>query len=234
MSTFTGGAAPGDLELLRMHVAAVWGVRLPPPSPEADLLPGGSTPPWTLYLAEVNGGRLLLWRREADPAQRDALALRAQATLALPPTHPTPPGVTREVALRLAAPPRVDPSAAGRVARALRPEDRALVAAFAPGEPAYYLDEPARAPVFGAFDSDRLVSVAHSSRRTHAACELGIHTLPEARRAGYGLAVTVLWTRAVAAEGIIPLYSALAENAASLGLAAAAGYRPFARAAYVR
>jgi predicted GNAT family acetyltransferase len=80
----------------------------------------------------------------------------------------------------------------------------------------------------------RLLALAHSSRRTAQACELGIDTLPEARRRGYALAATMLWTRAILDEGLIPFYSALAENSTSLALAAAAGYREFARAAYVR
>jgi RimJ/RimL family protein N-acetyltransferase len=63
------------------------------------------------------------------------------------------------------------------------------------------------------------------------ACELGIDTLPEARRRGYALAATIVWTRAVMQEGLVPLYSALAENTASLRLAAVAGYRVFARIA---
>ena len=71
--------------------------------------------------------------------------------------------------------------------------------------------------------------MAHSSRRTTEACELGIDTLPEARRRGYALAATVVWSAAIRAEGLTPIYSALAENTASLRLAAAAGYREFAR-----
>jgi RimJ/RimL family protein N-acetyltransferase len=77
----------------------------------------------------------------------------------------------------------------------------------------------------------RLLSLAHSSRRTKEACELGIDTLLEARRKGYALAATILWTHAVMQEGLVPIYSAHAENTASLRLAAAAGYRAFAQVA---
>ena len=63
------------------------------------------------------------------------------------------------------------------------------------------------------------------------ACELGIDTLPEARRQGYALAATILWTQAVLQERLVPIYSADASNTASLGLADAAGYRAFARLA---
>lgn len=233
MSAITAGDSLSDIEMLRLHVAAGWGVRVPELSPDAELLPGGSTPSWALYVAEVRGNRWRIWRRGVDPAQRDALLARAHAALDLPADAPAAPGVAREVALRMSAAPALDPASASQVARLVVPEDRALVEAFEPGESAYYLDEPAHFPVFGAFAGNRLVSVAHSSRRTDAACELGVDTLPDARRAGYGLAVTVLWARAVAAEGLIPIYSALATNTASLALAAAAGYRPFARAAHV-
>jgi predicted GNAT family acetyltransferase len=76
----------------------------------------------------------------------------------------------------------------------------------------------------------RLLNQAHSSRRTAEACELGIDTLPEARRRGYALAATVAWSASILAEGLVPIYSAFAANTASLRLAHGAGYRPFARA----
>jgi predicted GNAT family acetyltransferase len=76
----------------------------------------------------------------------------------------------------------------------------------------------------------RLCSIAHSSRRTREACELGINTLPEARRKGYALAATVAWSAAIVQEGLTPIYSALATNTPSLNLACAAGYREIARA----
>ena len=59
-------------------------------------------------------------------------------------------------------------------------------------------------------------------------------TLPDARRRGYALAATVMWTKMVLQEGLVPLYSALADNKASLALAAAAGYRVFAHAATIK
>ena len=82
-------------------------------------------------------------------------------------------------------------------------------------------------------EQGRLLSIAHSSRRTDRACELGINTLPTARRRGFARACVLAWAEAVAAEGLEPLYSANAANTASLALAAACGYRPIARAAQV-
>jgi GNAT acetyltransferase-like protein len=232
----------GDLELLRMHVEAGWGVRLPPLAsgdneclPDHDaaarrLLPSGETG-WTVYAADVADEYITIWRPEVPAAARPAL--RAQALAALASAEDVA-GVTREVALHQTAAPTLGIKEAGMVARRLVEADRDAVREYEPGEEAYYLDEPARQPVVGAFDEGgRLVAIAHSSRRTARACELGVGTLSDARRRGYGLAVTVLWAAAVAAEGLVPLYSALATNTASLALAHASGYRSFARAAYV-
>jgi predicted GNAT family acetyltransferase len=84
-------------------------------------------------------------------------------------------------------------------------------------------------PVFAVIAENRLLSVAHSSRRTALACELGVETHAQARRRGFALAVTLLWANAVEQEGLLPFYSAMAENSASLKLAHSAGYRPFVR-----
>ncbi|MFL5701810.1 MAG: GNAT family N-acetyltransferase, partial [Ktedonobacteraceae bacterium] len=123
-------------------------------------------------------------------------------------------------------------AAAQQVARLLTPDDQALVEIFDPGNVEYYF-HPDRRPLIGVIVEGHLLSLAHSSRRTAEACELGIDTLPEARRKGYALAATLLWAASVAQEDLVPFYSASAENTASLGLASAAGYRAFARAATI-
>ena len=231
-----------DLTLLKLHVEAVWGVRLPPLTPGDNvclpdddaavkrLLPSGESG-WMVYVAEVAGEHFTIWRPEVPAAARPAL--RAQALAALASAEDVA-DVTREVALHQTSAPRLNIEEAEKVARRLVEADRDAVREYEPGEEAYYLDEPAHQPAIGAFDArGRLVAIAHSSRRTGQACELGVGTLPDARRRGYGLAVTVLWAAAIATEGLVPLYSALAANTASLALAHAAGYRPFAHAAYV-
>jgi RimJ/RimL family protein N-acetyltransferase len=103
---------------------------------------------------------------------------------------------------------------------------------FQTGSVEYFLQAECR-PLIGVIVEDRLLSLAHSSRRTSEACELGIDTLPDARRKGYALAATVLWAATVSLEGLVPLYSTSFDNEASLGLAAAAGYRVFARVATI-
>jgi len=126
----------------------------------------------------------------------------------------------------------MDMATAQALARPLTPDDHSLIEIFEPGSSDYYLHTD-RCPLIGVVVEGRLLSVAHSSRRTSEACELGIDTLPEARRRGYALAATVLWAAGVAQEGLVPLYSALIENEASLRLAAAAGYRKFAHIAVI-
>ena len=223
------------LELLRLHVEAGWGVRLPPlvGGGEHACLPGGAVPEWAVYVAELTGGVRMRIRRNED-ITADALApLWQAAEAALTASSAPPPSITREVALHQAVAPTLDVEAARALARPLDAWDRAAIEEFEPGESLYYLDAPQRMPVIGAFLDGRLAAIAHSSRRTAEACELGVDTVGWARRRGLGLAVTVLWAAIVRDEGLVPLYSALAENTASLALAHAAGYRPFARAAYV-
>lgn len=220
---------------LRLHIEAVWNLSVPPLFPgDVDLPADGSQPPWLLHTSVVaEGVSVRCWRADVPTEARMGLAARAEVALALPPTAPAEPGITREVILSRAAEPKPRLAAAHQIARRLTTADRALVEAFEADSSVYYLDTPATQPVFGVAVAGALASIAHSSRRTESACELGIDTAPEARGRGYGLAATLLWAEAVAAEGLVPLYSARADNAASLALAHAAGYRPLARAAYI-
>ena len=66
-----------------------------------------------------------------------------------------------------------------------------------------------RQPVVGIVADGELLCVAHSSRRTTFACELGIETLADARRRGYALACTLRWAALVVAGGRIPFYLSL-------------------------
>jgi RimJ/RimL family protein N-acetyltransferase len=221
--------------LLRLHIEAVWGVRLPgigEHATDVELLPESQRPAWHLCAAAMSSGNVSIWRPDVEADQREALLVRANAALALPPAATAEPGISREVALYQVAPPRLDLDTARTIARPLIEQDQSLIEAFEAGSAPYYF-HPDRRPLIGVVSAGRLFSIAHSSRRTSEACELGIDTLPEARHRGYALASTILWTAAVAQEGLIPIYSALMQNEASLKLAAAAGYRPFARAALI-
>lgn len=217
-----------ELPLLRLHVEAVWYLTLPDIHTGDNDLPEAVQPPWALYLARLTDGQQVrLWRADVPDAAREHLMERAEAALAFPPDEaPADERVSREVALVRREPPRMDHQSASLIARRLTPDDATLLGKLTQYVD-YYLGEET-APVFIVVEDDRIVCLAHSSRRREHACELGIETLPEAWRRGYALAATVLWAEAVAAEGREPFYSALAENSASLALAHAAGYRPFA------
>jgi hypothetical protein len=219
-----------DRAFLRLHIEAVWGVQLPQlDHNDVSLLPGSLLPSWRLCAAEVAEGRVCIWRPDVDAAQRKELLARLDEALLLPSSDTPPPGISREVAFRLAAEPAIDFADAWRVARLLVPDDHALIEAFEPDSAAYFL-QPECHPAIGVIVDGRLCSIAHSSRRTREACELGINTLSDARRKGYALAATVAWSAALLQEGLTPIYSALATNAPSLKLAGAAGYREIARA----
>lgn len=219
--------------LLRLHVEAVWGVKLARiEQNEMSLLPESARPDWQLYAADLTEGRVLVWREDQASAERAALFARLEDAWRLPELGPLPPDISREVAFHLVAEPKIDLPAAQQIVRPLTSDDYALIEAFQPGEAEAML-RPELRPLMGVVVNGRLLSLAHSSRRTVEACELGIDTLPEARRRRFALAATVAWSAAIVEEGLTPLYSAFAENSASLRLAVAAGYREFARAATI-
>lgn len=218
-----------DRSLLRLHVEAVWDVQLPPlDGPDLLLLPESRWPDWRLCAAEIAESRVAFWRPDVQEGEREELLARLRVARSLGECDPPLQGVSRDVALRLAVIPAIAVEAGERIARGLTCADQALIEQYEPDSAVYYLQEERR-PLIGVVVANRLLSVAHSSRRTPRACELGIDTLLEARRRGYALAATIAWSAAVLQEGLIPIYSALAENTASLRLAAAAGYREFAR-----
>ncbi len=220
-----------DRTLLRLHVEAVWDVRLPSSVlNDVELLRESFQPSWKLCVAELADGRVHIWRPDVTSTEREVLRLRVNQALPFPSVVTPIPGVSREVALSLVASPRLDVDMASSIARLLTSWDRPLIEALQPGSLDDYFHSE-RHPLIGAVVADQLLSLAHSSRCTREACELGIDTVPEARRKGYALAATILWTRAVLQEGLVPIYSVLAENTASLRLADAAGYRAFAQIA---
>lgn len=215
--------------LLRLHVEAVWGVQLPPlVSDTCELLPTSHLPSWQLYAADVAHTRVHIWRPDVSTNEREALRLLMDEALVFSPAPPFLAGISREVAFSFTSLPDMDQALAQSIARPLNAQDQALVELF---QMENDLLDPARRPLIGVIESGHLVCLAHSSRRTTSACELGIDTLPSARRKGYALAATVLWTHVILQEGLVPLYSAFAENTPSLNLAIKAGYRAFAQGA---
>ena len=225
-----------DRTLLRLHIEAVWGVQLSSLAQDdvnVTLSPESKLSPWKLCVADIASGRVHIWRSDVDKAEYEDLRQQAYNALALPQTVTTTPAISREVAYSLTVSPRIDPETARSIAHPLTAQDEALIAAAFPEEtPDRFLT--LGRPVIGVVIEGRLLCAAHSSRRTTEACELGIDTLPEARRKGYALAATVVWTQSILQEGIIPIYSAMIENTPSHNLAAAAGYRPFTKTVNIR
>lgn len=217
-------------KLLRLHIEAVWDVQLPPITQNnIELLQTSPLPPWKLCAAEMDNDHVNVWRPDIIATERDELLTRVSEAQVSSPTESAAPNINREVALHQVTSPTISITTARMLARPLTSDDQVLVEGFQSGSVEYYFHSDRR-PLIGVVVAGRLLSLAHSSRRTSEACELGIETLPEARRKGYALAATVLWAALVAQEGRVPLYSAFADNAASLSLATAAGYKIFARA----
>jgi RimJ/RimL family protein N-acetyltransferase len=208
-----------DREFLRLHIEAVWGISIPPLEGDTvELTDTTPLPPWTLYQADLSQGeRITIWRPGVTPGERADLLQRAQSAYVV---FDAAVGMRREVVLRFSETPSI---VAQHSARLLTADDAALLEAFEAGSATYFLSR-SHAPCIGVIADGRLVGVAHSSRRTAAACELGINTVTEARRQGYALAATRAWTLAIQQEGLTPIYSAFAHNTASLRLAAAVGY----------
>ncbi len=218
-----------DRSLLRLHVEATWGVQFSSQClDEIDLTLEGTQPTWALCVADLAEGRIHIWRPNVTSSGRVDLRQRANGILATKEVAISSPEVHSGVALCVRDSRPDDAPAIRHVAQLLSEEDRPLIEEFEPGESGYYL-QPAKRPLIGVIIEGRLVSVAHSSRHTHEACELGIHTLPASRRKGCALAATQLWMCEVAREGLVPIYSADAANIASLHLAKSAGYHAFAR-----
>src|SRR6266568_6737560 len=122
-----------DRALLRLHVEAVWGVQLPPLA-QNDLVLARTSfqPAWKLYAAELADGRVHIWRPDIDIKERNALCLQANEALAFPPVVAPRADISREVALSLAASPRINVDTVRNIARPLTVQDRPLVEVFQP------------------------------------------------------------------------------------------------------
>ena len=218
-----------DRALLRLHIEAVWDVSLPSQMrDDVDISTSGKLPPWLLYVAQLASERVYIWCADVDEVAREALMQQVERAFTLSTEEARIRGIGREIAFKFTEQPTMDMKRAQQLAHLITPDEYAQVERFEPGSAEYYFAQERR-PLYGVSVEGRLLSIAHSSRRTAEACELGLGTLPEARRRGYAIAATLLWTRIIIKERRIPFYSAQVENAASLALAHKAGYRAFAR-----
>ncbi len=213
--------AMSPAHLLRLHLEAVWwGCAVPDLSLPDVEIDDARAP--LVYQGTWTGGSVRIWQRGMTVSDRDALAKALWD-----PTPSTYQG-SSEVVLIQTERPVLSLDAAASIARIIGAAESKLVATHEADSVEYYLGSVERCPIVGVVADGRLVTVAHSSRRTRVAVELGIETLPDYRRRGFALAATIVWAATVRQEGLIPFYSARADNTASLALAAKAGYRPFA------
>ena len=210
-----------ERELLRLHLEAVWNLTLPALGEIVyEPVLNQSLPPWSLYLGAFAQEQVAIWHSDVVAEQR-LLCLENACKAGV--VWDQALGMRREVVFHYPIIHQEQQARARQRARILGVEDADLINVFEPESAVYFLD-PQRAPCIGVVVDGRLVSIAHSSRQTPAACELGIDTLPEARRRGYAAAATILWTAIVQQQRLVPIYSAFAWNTASLQLAKATGY----------
>lgn len=218
-----------DRAFLRLHIEAVWEITIPPlEGMTVELAETAPLPPWTLYQANLADGLVTILRPDVPLKQRADLLARSRVAGVV---FDAALSMRREVVLRAREVAPTPPAHPQHNVRLLVADDAALLEAFEAGSSGYFLD-PQHAPCFGVIVARRLVSVAHSSRRTRSACELGINTLPEARRQGYATTAVRAWTAAILHEELTPIYSAFAHNTASLRLAATAGYAQVSESVY--
>ena len=212
-----------ERELLRLHLEAVWDLTLPAfAEPLLEFVLTRSLPPWSLYLGTLAQEQVTLWQPEVGPEQR--LRYLEDARKADVVWNSTV-RMRREVVFEPPIISQERQAQAQQRARILTVDDANLLNAMWPEDAPIVLN-PEKAPYIGVIVDDRLVSLACSARQTPAACELGIDTIPEARRRGYAAAATILWTALVQQKGLVPIYSAFAWNTASLHLAESIGYMP--------
>ena len=76
---------PGDNVVMRWHIEAVWGVRLPElEGTDLQLVPDSLLPRWKLYAAELRGVPVRIWRPDVPEIERTALLARLNDVLAMP------------------------------------------------------------------------------------------------------------------------------------------------------
>ena len=85
-----------------------------------------------------------------------------------------------------------------------------------------------RQPVFGVLPDGVPRSIAYCATRPGRACEVGVDTAPGWRGKGFAASAVSAWAAEMQGRGVIPLYSAALENAASRAVAARLGLIPYA------
>jgi GNAT superfamily N-acetyltransferase len=114
------------------------------------------------------------------------------------------------------------------------PELRRLADACGPTAWAHSGIDPARPPLFGCYAEATLAAAGMLEPWGDRLLHIGIVTHPRYRGRGYGKAVVSAMTAHGLAAGGLAQYRTLAANLASVGIARALGFQPFAQTLAVR
>ncbi len=222
-----------DHELMRLHLDALFTT-----DAHGHLLhvnePGAKPAP-KLALGRTTDGHVLRVRADVADALLDDAAALIEAEPARAPLSPQPHcGNAIRVLLARDAPVQriwsgpaycIDAESVPEAPDAVRitPDDTALLRTFAD-----WRDEVAfREPFIVVVNGGRAVALCCSVRITSAAHEAGVETLTESRGRGFATQAVAAWARAVAAIGVLPLYSTSTDNVASQGVARRLGMHRF-------
>jgi hypothetical protein len=218
------------LELMRFHVDALYthdanGRML------SSNEPNGARAP-RFFLGTTPDGCLWRFRDDLEPEAihaLESLAEREVATTAPLDARPYESILARFAPIRstwtgpaFAFPPEL-PDPSGAVVQITEENSLLLRPHLEPWLP----DVTTGQPLFAYIVGGRAVSVCCSVRKTPAANEAGVETVPDVRGRGYAPQVVIGWARAVRESGRFPLYSTSWKNTASQGVAAKLGLERF-------
>ena len=147
--------------------------------------------------------------------------------------EPEPSAPFEEILSRAAPIERIDSGPAFVFPEHLAPSTRAVLVTGAnadvlsPYLAPWIPDITQSPPLFALLHEGAAVAVCGSVRRTPAAHEAGVETVPQFRGRGVAVAVVTAWARAVRELGVIPMYSTAWSNDASRAVARKLGLRLF-------
>jgi RimJ/RimL family protein N-acetyltransferase len=224
---------PNDLELMRIHVEALF-----THDPQGRMVrvnePGGKEAP-RFFLGRTAQGHV--WRVRGDVD--DALVRELAAACAAEPHAEPPPRATDRAAGYAALLARWAPVVGTWAGPAYcfpeavaAPRDTVPVTAenagvLRPHLAAWREDVARGRPMLALLAEGRAVAVCCSVRVTDMAHEAGVETAPEFRGRGCAAQVVAAWALAIRRMGRIPLYSTSWENTASRAVARKLGLAQF-------
>ena len=222
-----------DRELMRLHIATLF------THDERGRLvrvnvPGGGPAP-RFYLGRTRHG--CEWRVRGDLDHQLIDELAALCTLEAtdvddfaPPEMPTP---FEAVLARSSPVQKIWMGPAYYAGSEVRPMPGAVAVTLENAEilrahlPSWVSGVSDERPMFAATVNGDAVAVCSTVRRTSAAVQAGVETVPDFRGRGYGSTVVAAWADAVRRSGATPLYSTSWENVASRALARSLGLTLF-------